>query len=187
MVRDVDDPRHGVGRKKIRIPFHSALPPGSSSDCMACASSTSRDNFSSRYRDQQTRNAKQENASQLISRACICADRSILLRPSPAADAGSEKPDRKINKRHATAHPEPPAPAQQGCLSAGRKSPQKQITHVDQPQHQRRRQPHVPRHQMPHTDAPRLARDQHDRAENDAHVRHTPARRYRPWRSALIR
>src|SRR5579872_595477 len=45
-----------------------AATPAPASDSIACASSISRCSNSSRNRDQQTRNAKQENASQLIRR-----------------------------------------------------------------------------------------------------------------------
>src|SRR5208283_6192561 len=79
-------PGDGVGCKKVSVPAHRTLPRGLISDSMAWAWSTSRCRVSSRYRDQQTRNAKQENASQLMS--STCSMRGSMDPPPPITGCG---------------------------------------------------------------------------------------------------
>lgn len=100
-IGDVNDPRERISGKKVGvITFHRmhlisrssshaphrTLPRGAISDSSACAWSTSRCSFSSRYRDQHTRNAKQENASQLISSTCNM--RGSIDPPPPITGCG---------------------------------------------------------------------------------------------------
>ena len=135
---------------------------------------------SNRKRDQHTRKAKQEKRHPVdqqhvqharIHRTTASNHRLRMLR--------AEEPDRKINQRHVQRAKNRQRRRQHWRLRAVGESPQHQIAHINQPQHQRRSQPHIARRppDSPHRPRPDRSRDQNDGAKNHAHF----GRRHREY------